>query len=95
MEIMDLVIKCHTYGVNEVFVSGLTFSTYHQPQIRVLNKLLKENTGKYNYRFIDNSDIEERHLWKDKLHLNKQGTINLACNFLDCLNKRSIFDSFY
>ena len=95
MEIMDVVIKCHNYGINEVFVSGVTLNPNHQSQIRVLNGLLKENTSKYNYVFIDNSDIEEKHLWKDQLHLNNQGTIRLACNFLDCLNKGTNINYFY
>ena len=94
-EIMDLVIKCHNHGGNDVFISGITFSPYHQSKITELNELLKANASTYNYSFIDNSDIGERHLWKDKLHLNKQGTINLACNFLDFLNKGFIFDPFY
>ena len=69
----------------EVFVSGITLNPNHQSQIRVLNGLLKENTGMYNYVFIDNSDIEEEHLWKDQLRLNNKGTIRLACNVLDRL----------
>ena len=95
MEIMDLVIKCHNYGVNEVFVSGVTLNPNHQSQIRVLNGLLRENTGMYNYVFIDNSDIEEEHLWKEQLHLNNKGTNRLACHFLDCLNEGKHFNSFY
>ena len=94
-EIMDLVIKCHDYGVNDIFVSGITFSPYHQLKIRELNELLKANAATYNYTFIDNSDIGEQHLWKDKLHLNNQGTINLACNFLDFLNMGFVPNPFY
>ena len=84
---MKIVEKCHHYGVNEIFVSGLTIRPYYQDKIKELNNLLKANEQEFNYKFIDNSDIVERHLWKDNLHLNEQGTINLACNFLDALNK--------
>ena len=88
-EIMEIVKKCHNYGVNEIFISGLTCRPDYQTKVDTINKLLKLNAGKYNYIFIDNSDIQEKHLWwKDKLHLNKQGTINLACNFLDFLNNK-------
>ena len=89
---MDLVLKCHSYGVNDVFISGVTFCPYYQQRIRSLNKLLKENAVEFKYTFIDNSDIEERHLWKDNYHLNKQGTINLANNFIDALNFSSNYN---
>ena len=87
-EIFNIVKKCHKYGVNEIFISGLTCRPAYQTKVDAINKLLKLNAGKYNYIFIDNSDIQERHLWKDKLHLNEQGTINLACNILDFLNHK-------
>ena len=90
MEIIEIVEKCHDHGINEIFVSGITCRPQYQEQILKINKILKDNAGGYYYTFIDNSDIVERHLWKDNLHLNKQGTINLACNFLDSLNKFSL-----
>ena len=86
MEIVDIVKKCHNHAINEIFVSGLTCRPYYQAKIEIIIKLLKSNAYKYNYIFIDNSEIVERHLWKDRLHLSNQGMINLACNFLDCLN---------
>ena len=93
-EIWTIVNKCHEYGVNHIFVSGLTCRPTYQRNIDEINKLLYNNAGRYGYTFIDNSDIERRHLWKDQLHLNDQGTINLACNFLDSLNK-SVYEIFY
>ena len=94
-EIIDLVLKCHNHGVNDIFVSGLTYNPHHQPQIKALNELLKNSAASFNFTFIDNPDIEERHLWKDKLHLNTQGTISLARNFLHFLNRDSFYDGFY
>ena len=95
MEIIEIAKKCHQYGINEIFIAGLTIRPRYDKQINIINNLLKENATKFNYRFIDNTDIMEKHLWKDKLHLNEQGTIILANNFLHFLNKRSIFYSFY
>ena len=93
MEILEIVKKCHNHGINEIFVSGLTCRPSYQAQVDTINKLLGANACKYNYVFIDNSDIQEKHLWwKDKLHLNKQGTINLACNFLDFLNYKTNYN---
>ena len=81
-EIMEIVRNCHSYVINNIFVSCLTPSPDHQPQINVLNNLIRENATSFKSILIDNSDIEERHLWKDKLHLNNHGIINLARNFL-------------
>lgn len=94
-EILGTVDKCRIYGVNEIFVSGLTCRPMYQTQVNKINTLLRQNTGAYEYKFIDNSDIMEKHLWKDRLHLNDQGIINLACNFLDSFNKRAYFENFY
>ena len=94
-EILETVAKCRTYGVNEVFVSGLTCRPTYEKQINRINTLLRENASNRGYMFVDNSDILEKHLWKDRLHLNDQGTINLSCNFLDSLNKRASFEYFY
>ena len=91
---MEIVNKCHNYGVNEIFVSGLTCRPAYQVKVNKINKLLREYARSYDYMYIDNSDIGKRHLWKDFLHLNDQGMTNLACNFLDSLNNRA-YNSFY
>ena len=72
---MEIVKKCHSYGINDVFVSCLTPRPDHQPQISVLNNLIRENASSFKFVLIDNSDIEERHLWEDKLHLNNHGIL--------------------
>ena len=81
MEIIEIAKKCHQYGINEIFIAGLTIRPRYDKQINI-NNLLTEYATKFNYRFIDNTDIMEKHLWKDKLHLNEQGTIILANNFI-------------
>ena len=91
-ELLNIVKKCH--GVNNVFVSSLTCRPAYQRKVDEINQLLHDYAGTLNYTFIDNSHIEKQHLWKDLLHLNDQGTINLACNFLDALNN-SPYNNFY
>ena len=95
MEILEIVKKCHAYGVSEIYISGITLRPAYQIKVDQINKLLHEYADEFNYKFIDNSDIQRRHLWKDLLHLNDQGTINLACNFLDSLNKHFYYNNFY
>ena len=51
-----------------------------------LNHILKGLCGLYNFTFIDNSDILSKCLLRDGVHLNEEGSVKLACNFLDHLN---------
>ena len=83
IEIIEIVKKCHQYGVNEIFIAGVTIRPRYEKQINIINNLLKENATRYNYQFICTADIMEKHLWKDKLHLNEQGTIILVGKTLD------------
>ena len=62
MEIIEIAKKCHQYGINEIFIAGLTIRPRYDKQINIINNLLKENATKFNYRFIDNTDIMEKHL---------------------------------
>ena len=85
-EIIEIVTKCrHNYGINKIFVSGLTYRPRYSKQVNKINTLLRQNAVSHDYKFIGNSNISEKHLWKDQLHLNDQGTIN----FLDSLNRLS------
>ena len=69
-EIIDVVNKCYTSGVSEVFVSGLTERPSHQRQIDEINRILQRNASENNFEYIDNSNIQKRHLWHgDMLHL--------------------------
>ena len=94
-EILEIVTKCHNYGINQIFVSGLTYRPRYSKQVNKINNLLRQNAVSHDYKFIDNSNISEKHLWNDQLHLNDQGTINLVCNFLDSLNRLSGWENFY
>ena len=88
-EIMDIVSTCRAGGVNDIYVSSLVCRPTQQTKINEINYLLQVNAKNYNYKFIDNVCIESRHLWKDRVHLNKEGTRLLANNFLWHLNNCS------
>ena len=94
-EIIDVVNLCHNGGVNNVIVSGLTNRPSFQSNINEINRLLQLNAGTHNYKYLDNSNIRNEHLWKDKLHLNEEGIILIANNVLNTVNKHSFFDNFY
>ena len=95
-EITEIVQTCNQCGINNIFVSGLTCRPEFETEINQINRLLEENAETGNYIFINNTNIHEHHLWsKDKLHLSKNGTIILANNFLENVNRKFMFDNFY
>ena len=88
-EILEIVQKCRNKGVRNVYVSGLICRPQYQSMINEINELLQFNTGLHNYEYISNSNIGKFHLWSDNVHLNRNGTISLANNFLG-INLRDI-----
>ena len=94
-EIMEIVFNCRQNGVNEVYVSGIPCRPGYQNKIDDINRILEVNGKNFDYEFISNSNIEEHHLFRDKLHLNNQGVVVLATNFLTALGKPSYVDNFY
>ena len=48
--------------------------------------MLKEKCQNFDFIYLNNNKIEDIHLWKDGLHLNDQGKIILARNFIDYIN---------
>ena len=52
-----------------------------------VNNILKEECGKRNISFLDNSNINTRyHLNYSRLHLNQKGIYRLMHNFVDFIN---------
>ena len=94
-EIIEIVFKCKESGVNEVFVSGLPCRPAYQSTIDEVNDLLKTNASTYGFMFISSSNIEYTHLYKDKLHLNNEGIILLANNYLGALKQKKILPKVY
>ena len=86
-KIIKIVTMCREAGVNDVFVSGITCIPLNEKKVRDINELLKLNARQLQYIFIDNQNIvKEKHLWKDKMHLNRDGLNILANNFIESLN---------
>ena len=55
--------------------------------IQQVNCSLREQCVLNGFRFISNDNISRIHLWKDGIHLDDSGTIILAGNFIDFLNR--------
>ena len=69
---------------------GITCRLKFKVKIDEINKPLKYYGGLYNYTYIDNTNIRKQYLWKDDLHLNREGTHILANNYLAHLNKPAL-----
>ena len=83
----DRAEKCRNYGVNNIFLSGIVFTTRVSLDIliQVHNKISNfcNTNGLY---YIDNRNIRADCLYKDGLHLIYKGKIVLANNFIINLN---------
>lgn len=88
-DIMASGITCKQYGVENVIVSSVLPRNkwFLQERARDLNKFLSELCKVHGFIFIDNFNISvDQHLYSDGVHLNDEGTIVLANNYLECLN---------
>ena len=79
-EIMEVVKACKNCGVNDIYISSLPCRPRYQEKLNSINRLLSQNADRYDYYFIDNSNIKATHLWRDNLYLNDQGVCILERN---------------
>ena len=85
-EILNIVDICKSYGVNEVFVSGITCRHQFYKNVCEINNMLRSKQFIKDFIFIDNANLKPEHIWRDKIHLNDNGTSILTNNFIRCLN---------
>ena len=86
--VRSVVDKCHTYGIKNVFVSGLVYTTrIGLPVLARTHEMIVNLCYKLGVCYVDNRNIRRKHLWKDGLHLVESGKVILANNFLSYLSK--------
>ena len=93
--IVNIIDICKSYGVNKVYVAGLTYRENHQKKVCEVNDFLRHWQFTNDFKYIDNDKIGKVHLWNDRIHLNKSGTIILANNFIGALNNKALYDMIY
>ena len=85
--VLKIAEKCKLYGVNNIFISGMTYRQQFQGKVDLFNKFFTFNQYYSSlYKFISNSNIYSTDIWSDKLHLNNKGVIKLANNFINTIN---------
>ena len=79
--------KCYSYGVTNIFISGLVYTTrIDLHMLEEIHKKLVNLCPQLNLHYIDNTNIRSVHLFKDGLHLLGSGKSILANNFICSLN---------
>ena len=84
----SMVEKCHSFGIKNVFISGLVYTTrIGLPVLERTHEMILHLCNKLGICYVDNRNIRMKHLWKDGLHLVESGKVILANNFLSYLSK--------
>ena len=80
--------QCKESNVNDVFISSLICRAQKRLNDKVIavNNILKRVCKLNGLGFIDNSNICAENLFEDGLHLNDDGKVILANNFIYVLN---------
>ena len=87
-EITNIVSTCHSYGVKDVYVSAVIFRPNFDQLVNETNNFLRAKQLSHGFVFIDNDNILNDHIWKEKIHLNNKGTVILANNFIKYINRK-------
>ena len=75
----SMVEKCHTYGIKDLFISGLVYTArIGLPVLEKTHKMIVRLCNKLGLCYNDNRNIRRKHLWKDGLHLVESGKVILA-----------------
>lgn len=85
-DILNIVDVCKHYGVNNVFISAITYRQQFMDEIDEINNIIRDNQECKGFNFIGNNNITGTDLWKDSLHLNDYGLNKLANNFINAIN---------
>ena len=92
--IKHIVDKCRKFGVKNISISGLVFTT--RVSLEVLEKVHKKLhafCASYGLTYIDDRNIREVHLCQDNLHLLQSGKKILFNNFISYLNSNFLMYS--
>ena len=80
--------KCMSAGIKQIIISGIIPRGHFELNRRrlELNKLIQDMCVENEFCFIENDNIAEKMLRKDKLHLRENGTCKFATNLITILN---------
>ena len=86
--IVEIGRQCKESNVNDIFILSLIYRAQKRLNVKVIavNNILKRVCKLNGLGFIDYSNICAENLFEDGLHLNDDGKVILANNFIYVLN---------
>ena len=82
-----MVDTCRKFGVKNILISGLVFTTrVSLEMLQEIHEKLHTFCSSYGLIYIDNRNIRGVHLCQDNLHLLQSGKKILFNNFVSYLN---------
>ena len=84
-DIMEIVDISHKHGAKDVYISAITYRPRFEDEIINTNWMVKAREIYIEVLFLLRIIIL-RHIWKDRVHLNDQGTTMLMNNFISAVN---------
>ena len=85
-ELFNIVKVCHDHGVKKILVSGVTLRHNLMSKITQLNNHIESKKHAYDFKYINNDNINANDIWRDKIHLSESGTVKIAINIIDVIN---------
>ena len=83
--LVKIVNKCKSFGMMDLFVSGIAFKLPYTV-IKKVNEKIVHMCKKNDIVFIDKRNISNMDLYQDRLHLLERGKCLLGKNFIFTLN---------
>lgn len=84
--IFNVARRAKNFGANKVVISGLFIRKSNfiiNEAIHDINQLLLSKCEEEGFYFMDQTNIDKRHLVRDGLHLNRHGSYILRMNILN------------
>ena len=87
-EIIETAKICENHGVDQIFIGSVITRKqgYVDRRRRELNTVLKGMCYEFGFVYVDNDNIEHKHLSNDGVHLSNEGSDILELNYLHTLN---------
>ena len=85
--VQEMAEKCCSSSVNNIFISGLVYA--ERFNVKTIENIHDKMIGlcfNFNLRYINSRNINDNHLFKDRLHLVESGKTILANKFICNLN---------
>ena len=85
-QIINVVNKCHEHGVKKVYVLPIPMRMGKERDVQEVYNFLRAKSFLHDLILIDISNVKHYHSSRDNIHLNYDGTVMMANNFIRAIN---------